>query len=72
MPVFVAYMGTGETAARIKDFNRKDLSYEVGFGIRLVQTKSISRLVNKIDLVVPLNGVRRGRRFVSITTSYSL
>ena len=72
MPVFVAYMGAGETAARIKDFNSRDMIYEVGFGIRLVQTKSISRLINKIDLAVPLNGVRRGSRYISITSSYSL
>ena len=35
-------------------------------------TKSISRLINKLDVSIPLNGARKGEPHYSITTSYSL
>ena len=54
------------------DINRKDLIYVAGFGIRLAQTKSISRLVNKIDVSFPMNGARKHEPHFSITTTYSL
>jgi hypothetical protein len=71
-PVVVAFGSVGETASRIKDINRKDLIYVAGLGVRLAQTKSISRLINKIDVSFPLNGARKGEAHYSITTSYSL
>jgi hypothetical protein len=71
-PVVVAFGSVGETAARVMDINRKDLIYVAGFGIRLAQTKSISRLINKIDVSFPLNGKRKGDAHYSVTTSYSL
>jgi hypothetical protein len=38
----------------------------------LAQTKSITRLINKIDVSFPLNGARKGDAHYSVTTSYSL
>ena len=72
VPVVVAFGSVGETAARIMDINRKDLIYVAGFGLRLVQTKSITRLVNKLDVSFPLNGKRKGEAHYSVTTSYTL
>ena len=72
MPVFVVFGSVGETAWDLKDINRKDLIYVAGFGVRLAQTKSISRLINKIDVSIPVNGVRKGEAHYSITTAYSL
>ena len=72
MPVFVIFESVGETAWNFDDINRKDLIYVAGFGLRLVQTKSISHLVNKFDVGIPLNGARKGNPRYSITTSYSL
>ena len=72
MPVFVVFQSVGETAWDIWDINRKDLIYLTGFGLRFAQTKSISRLVNKIDVSIPLNGVRKGEPHYSIITTYSL
>ena len=71
-PVVVAFGSVGETASRVMDINRKDLIYVAGLGVRLAQTKSISRLINKIDVSFPLNGARKGEAHYSITTSYSL
>ena len=71
-PVIVAFGSVGETASRVMDINRKDLIYVAGLGVRLAQTKSISRLINKIDVSFPLNGARKGEAHYSITTSYSL
>lgn len=72
MPVFVLFGSAGETAWKIEDINRDDLIYVVGFGARFVQTKSISRLVNKLDVSFPLNGIRKGEAHYSLTTTYSL
>ncbi len=72
MPVLVAFGSIGETAWELKDINRKELIYIAGFGIRLAQTKSISRLINKADISFPLNGIRKGEAHYSITTTYSL
>lgn len=71
-PVFVAFGSIGETAWDFNDINRKDLIYVVGFGARFVQTKSISHLINKIDVTIPVNGIRKGEPHYSVTTSYSL
>ena len=71
-PVVVAFGSVGETAASIKDIRRKDLIYVLGVGVRFAQTKSITRLINKIDVSFPLNGVRRGDAHYSVTTSYTL
>ncbi len=71
-PVVVAFGSVGETAARVMDINRKDLIYVLGCGVRLAQTKSITRLINKIDISFPLNGARKGKAHFSVTTSYSL
>ena len=72
MPVFAVFESVGETAWDIWDINRKDLVYVVGFGIRFVQTKSISRLINKVDVSIPLNGVRKAEPHYSVTTTYNL
>ena len=72
MPVFAIFESVGETAWDIWDINRKDLVYLVGFGMRFAQTKSISRLVNKVDVSFPLNGVRKGEPHYSIITTYNL
>lgn len=72
MPVLVAFGSVGETAWEFKDINRKDLIYVVGVGARFVQTKSISHLVNKFDLTIPLNGVEKGERHYSITITKEL
>lgn len=72
MPVLAVFGSVGETAWDIKDINRKDLIYVAGFGIRFAQTKSISRLVNKIDISIPLNGVRKAEPHYSATTTLSL
>ena len=71
-PVVVAFGSVGETAATIKDIRRKDLIYVLGLGVRLAQTKSISRLINKIDVSFPLNGARKAMAHYSVTTTYSL
>lgn len=71
-PVFVVFGSVGETAWDLEDINRKDLIYLTGFGIRLAQTKSISRLINKFDVSIPLNGVRKGEPHYSVITTYSL
>lgn len=71
-PVFVVFGSVGETAWDLWDINRKDLIYLVGFGVRFAQTKSISRLINKFDVSIPLNGVRKGEPHYSIITTYSL
>ncbi len=72
MPVFVAFGSVGETAWDLDDINRKDLVYVVGFGARFAQTKSISRLINKLDVSFPINGARKGEPHYSVTTTYSL
>lgn len=72
MPVLVAFASVGETAWDFDDINRKDLIYVVGFGARFAQTKSISRLINKLDVSIPVNGVRKGEPHFSLTTTYSL
>lgn len=71
-PVFAVFGSVGETAWNLEDINRKDLIYLTGFGIRLAQTKSISRLINKFDVSIPLNGVRKGEPHYSVITTYSL
>ena len=71
-PVVVAFGSVGETAATVKDIRRKDLIYVAGIGVRLAQTKSISRLINKIDVSFPLNGARKAEAHYSVTTTYSL
>ena len=71
-PVVVAFGSVGETAASIKDIRRKDLIYVLGLGVRFAQTKSITRLINKIDVSFPLNGVLKGKPHYSVTTSYTL
>lgn len=72
MPVFVVFASVGETAWELMDINRKDLVYVLGFGARFAQTKSISRLINKLDVSFPMNGARKGEPHFSITTTYSL
>lgn len=72
MPVFVVFGSVGETAWELEDINRKDLIYVVGFGARFVQTKSISHLVNKLDVSFPLNGVGKGEPHYSITVTKEL
>jgi len=72
VPVFVAFASVGETAWKLDDINRKDLIYVLGFGARFIQTKSISRLVNKLDVSFPMNGERKGMPHFSITTAYTL
>lgn len=72
MPVFVGYASVGETAWELMDINREDLVYTLGIGARFAQTKSISRLINKFDVSVPVNGVRKGDVRYSVTTSYTL
>ena len=72
VPVFVGYASVGETAWRFSDIRRDDLVYVLGAGMRFVQTKSITKLINKLDVSVPLNGARKGEFYYSITTSYSL
>ena len=71
-PVFVVFGSLGETAWDFKDINREDLIYLAGFGVRFAQTKSISRLINRLDVSIPLNGVRKGEPHYSVTTTYSL
>ena len=71
-PVVVAFGSVGETAPSIKDIRRKDLIYVLGLGVRFAQTKSITRLINKIDVSIPLNGKLRGTPHYSVTTSYTL
>lgn len=71
-PVFAVFGSIGETAWDLEDINRKDLIYLTGFGIRLAQTKSISRLINKFDVSIPLNGVRKGEPHYSVITTYNL
>ncbi|MCQ2107026.1 MAG: hypothetical protein MJZ26_14700 [Fibrobacter sp.] len=72
VPVFVVFGSAGETAWEFDDINRKDLIYVVGFGARFAQTKSISRLINKLDVSIPVNGARKGEPHYSVTTTYSL
>ena len=72
MPVFAIFESVGETAWDLWDINRKDLVYLIGFGVRFAQTKSISRLVNKVDVSIPLNGVRKAEPHYSIITTYNL
>lgn len=72
VPVFVAFASVGETAWELMDINREDLIYVLGFGARFAQTKSISRLINKLDVSFPMNGARKGEPHFSITTTYSL
>lgn len=72
IPVIVAFGSVGETAWELMDINREDLVYVVGVGARFAQTKSISRLINKLDVSFPLNGARKGEAHYSITTTYSL
>ena len=72
MPVFVVFGDVGETAWDIKDINRKDLIYVLGFGARFVQTKSISHLVNKLDVSFPLNGAGKGEPHYSVTITKEL
>ena len=71
-PVFAVFGSVGETAWDLEDINRKDLIYLTGFGVRFAQTKSISRLINKFDVSIPLNGVRKGEPHYSVITTYSL
>ena len=72
VPVFVGFASVGETAWELMDINREDLIYVLGLGARFVQTKSISRLVNKVDVSFPMNGARKHEPHFSITTTYSL
>lgn len=72
VPVFVAFGSVGETAWELEDINRDDLIYVVGFGARFVQTKSITRLVNKLDVSFPVNGALKWKPQFSITATYSL
>lgn len=72
MPVFVVFGDVGETAWDVKDINRKDLIYVLGFGARFVQTKSISHLVNKLDVSFPLNGAGKGEPHYSVTITKEL
>lgn len=72
MPVVALFGSVGETAWDIKDINRKDLVYTVGVGFRFGQTKSISRLINKVDINLPLNGPTKGSLYYNLTTSLSL
>lgn len=71
-PVFVIFGSMGEAAWSLDEINRRDLVYLAGFGVRFAQTKSISRLINKLDVSIPLNGVRKGEPHYMITTTYSL
>ena len=72
MPVVVVVGSVGETAWQFGDINREDLIYVAGFGLRLAQKKSISRLINKLDVSFPLNGARKGEAHYSVTTGFSL
>lgn len=72
MPVFAIFGSIGETAGTFEDLNREDLIYVAGVGVRFAQTKSISRLINKVDVSFPINGVRKGEPHFSVTTTYSL
>ncbi|MCQ2055602.1 MAG: hypothetical protein MJY82_10005 [Fibrobacter sp.] len=72
MPVFVAFASVGETAWNLKDINRDDLIYVLGFGARFAVTKSIRRLIDKFDVSFPMNGARKGEPHFSITTTLSL
>ncbi len=72
MPVFAVFGSIGETAWDFDDINRKDLIYVLGFGARFAQTKSISRLINKLDISFPINGKRKGDAHYSVTTTLSL
>ena len=72
VPVFVGYASAGETAWEFSDIRRDDLIYVLGAGVRFVQTKSVSRFVNKFDVSIPLNGARKGEPYYSITTSLTL
>ena len=72
VPVFVVFGSVGETAWKFSDIRRDNLIYVLGVGARFVMTKSISRLINKLDVSFPLNGARKGEPHYSITTSYSL
>ena len=72
MPVFVAFASVGETAWELEDINRDDLIYVLGLGARFVQTKSISRLVNKIDVSFPVNGALKWEPKFSVTATYTL
>ncbi|MCF0222930.1 MAG: hypothetical protein HUK20_01555 [Fibrobacter sp.] len=72
MPVFALFGSVGETAWDLDDIRRKDLIYVLGLGIRFAQTKSISRLINKLDISFPVNGERKGDAHYSITTTLSL
>lgn len=71
-PVFVGFLSVGETAWKLDDIERDDLVYVLGIGARFAQTKSISRLINKFDVSFPLNGVRKGKPYYTVTTTYSL
>lgn len=55
-PVFAVFFKAGETSASMHEFEPKDLTYVAGFGVRFVMTKSVSGLVNHINLSWPLNG----------------
>lgn len=72
MPVLAVFASAGETAWELNEINRKDLIYVAGFGVRFAQTKSISRLINKLDISIPLNGVRKGEPHYSLITVYNL
>lgn len=72
MPVIAVFGSVGETAWDIKDINRKDLIYTLGVGFRFGQTKSISRLINNVDINIPLNGPTRGKPYYRLTVSRSL
>ena len=56
VPVFAIFARAGETATAIHEFEPDDLTYAVGFGVRFVMTKSVTRLVNHFDFSWPLNG----------------
>lgn len=66
-PVFAVFFKAGETSASIHEFEPRDLTYIAGFGVRFVMTKSVSGLVNHINLSWPLNGP-----LVSKTPRFSL
>jgi len=56
VPVFAAFLRAGETANDVHLFEPRDLTYAVGFGVRFVMTKSVTGLVNHLDVSWPLNG----------------
>lgn len=56
VPVFAVFARAGETKPEMHEFEPRDLTYAVGFGVRFVMTKSVTGLVNHLDISWPLNG----------------